>query len=109
VQRANYRDHDDLLDKLAFYLERDAIRERIPAAGRAEAIAKHTYAHRMEKVLKDVQDALSKSTIPLRWVKRSATHQDRGHDGTRIDPSAAGIGGQERLNGSSHAVPGGLA
>ena len=44
VHLATYRDHEDLLDKLAFYLEREAIRERIAAAGRAEAIAKHTYA-----------------------------------------------------------------
>ena len=44
VHLATYRDAEDLLDKLAFYLEREAIRERIAAAGRAEAIAKHTYS-----------------------------------------------------------------
>ena len=108
VHVATYRDHQDLLDKLAFYFEREAIRERIAAAGRAEAIAKHTYAHRMEKVLKDVQDALSKSVVPVGWVQRSATHQDRGEDRTRIEPSAAGVGGQKHLNGDPLALPGGL-
>ena len=60
VHLATYRDGDDLLDKLAFYLERESLRERIAAAGRAEAIAKHTYAHRMETILRRAEEALSK-------------------------------------------------
>jgi len=63
VHLATYREPQDLLDKLAFYLDREAIRERIAAAGRAEAIAKHTYAHRMEKLLKDVEAALSRTVV----------------------------------------------
>ncbi len=108
VHLAVYRDHEDLLDKLAFYLEREVVRERIAAAGRAEAIAKHTYGHRMEKALKGVEDALSKSTISVGSVERSATHQERGDDRTRIDPTAADAGGQKHWNGSSRALPGGL-
>jgi 2-polyprenyl-3-methyl-5-hydroxy-6-metoxy-1,4-benzoquinol methylase len=76
VHLATYRDPEDLLDKLAFYLEREAIRERIAAAGRAEAIAKHTYAHRMEKVLTDARGALSKASTAVRWVERGATQQE---------------------------------
>ena len=63
VHLATYRDHEDLLDKLAFYLEREAIRERISAAGRAEAIAKHTYAHRMEAILRRAEDVLSRTIV----------------------------------------------
>ena len=71
VQLATYRDHEDLLDKLAFYLEREAVRERIAAAGRAEAIAKHTYAHRMEKVLKEAQDGAVEERRPRGGGERS--------------------------------------
>ena len=63
VHLATYRDGDDLLDKLAFYLEREALRERIAAAGRAEAIAKHTYAHRMETILRRAEEALSTASM----------------------------------------------
>ena len=48
VHLATYRDADELLDKVRFYLAREESRERIAAAGRAEALAKHTYRHRME-------------------------------------------------------------
>ncbi len=52
VHLAAYRGPEDLLDKLSFYLDREEIRERIAAAGRAEAVAKHTYRHRMELLLR---------------------------------------------------------
>jgi len=51
VHLATYRDADELLDKAAYYLKHGVLRERIAAAGRAEALAKHTYRHRMETVL----------------------------------------------------------
>ena len=38
VHLATYREAEDLLDKLAFYLGRESLREQIAAAGRAEAI-----------------------------------------------------------------------
>ncbi len=65
VQLATYRDGDDLVDKLAFYLEREALRERIAAAGLAEVIAKHTYAHRMETILRRAEEALSNRTVAV--------------------------------------------
>ena len=63
VHLATYREPQDLLDKLAFYLDRESTRERIAAAGRAEAVAKHTYAHRMAQVLRDVESALSRTVV----------------------------------------------
>src|SRR5579884_1623326 len=48
---ATYREPEELLDKVAFYLAHEESRERIAAAGRAEAVAKHTYRHRMEEML----------------------------------------------------------
>ncbi len=65
VQLATFRDGDDLVDKLAFYLEREALRERIAAAGLAETIAKHTYAHRMETILRRAEEALSNRTVAV--------------------------------------------
>lgn len=61
VHLATYRDGEELLDKLRFYLTREAIRERMAAAGRAEVLAKHTYAHRMQHILSAAGQALAKS------------------------------------------------
>ena len=46
-----YGDDEELLDKIRFYLKNEAARERIAAAGQQEVIAKHTYRHRMERIL----------------------------------------------------------
>jgi GT2 family glycosyltransferase/2-polyprenyl-3-methyl-5-hydroxy-6-metoxy-1,4-benzoquinol methylase len=46
-----YGDDEELLDKICFYLKNDAARERITAAGEQEVVAKHTYKHRMERIL----------------------------------------------------------
>jgi spore maturation protein CgeB len=51
VHLETYRDADELVDKIAYYLEHEETRERIAAAGRQEVLAKHTYRHRMEMVL----------------------------------------------------------
>jgi O-antigen biosynthesis protein len=72
VHLATYREAEDLLDKLAFYLEREDVRERIAAAGRTEVIEKHTYRHRMERVLREVEESLGQVTVG--WVKPT----DRG-------------------------------
>ena len=71
VHLATYREPEDLLDKLAYYLERDKVRERIAAAGRAEAIEKHTYRHRMERLLREVEAAGAQVTV--------GGHADNGH------------------------------
>ncbi len=54
VHPATYRDADELLDKAAYYLKQEAVRERVAAAGRAEAVAKHTYRHRMQAMLEQI-------------------------------------------------------
>ncbi|HEX4613842.1 MAG TPA: glycosyltransferase, partial [Urbifossiella sp.] len=51
VHLATYRDPDELLDKLAFYLARPEPRSRVEAVGRREAAERHTYRHRMEAIL----------------------------------------------------------
>jgi spore maturation protein CgeB len=60
VHLATYRDAEELFDKAAYYLEHEATRERIAAAGRAEAVARHTYRHRMERLLRETEAALGR-------------------------------------------------
>jgi hypothetical protein len=40
-----------MLERIAFYLARPELREKIAAAGMPEVLAKHTYRHRMEQLL----------------------------------------------------------
>ena len=56
---ATYASDEELMDKLRFYLRNKAARERIAAAGRAEVLARHTYRHRMARVL----DAVSAGSV----------------------------------------------
>jgi 2-polyprenyl-3-methyl-5-hydroxy-6-metoxy-1,4-benzoquinol methylase len=53
VHLATYASAEELLDKIRYYLAHEGERERIAAAGRAEAIARHTYRQRMERLLND--------------------------------------------------------
>jgi GT2 family glycosyltransferase/tetratricopeptide (TPR) repeat protein/2-polyprenyl-3-methyl-5-hydroxy-6-metoxy-1,4-benzoquinol methylase len=62
VHLVTYRDAAELLDKAAFYLREEAIRERIAAAGREHARARHTYRHRMETLLAAIEKAQSQTT-----------------------------------------------
>jgi 2-polyprenyl-3-methyl-5-hydroxy-6-metoxy-1,4-benzoquinol methylase len=54
VHLATYQGTEEMLDKTAYYLEHDSVRERIAAAGMAEVVAKHTYRHRMNALLEQV-------------------------------------------------------
>jgi hypothetical protein len=46
-----YSSDEELLDKIRFYLKNGAARERIAAAGQEAAISKHTYRHRMQRIM----------------------------------------------------------
>jgi 2-polyprenyl-3-methyl-5-hydroxy-6-metoxy-1,4-benzoquinol methylase len=52
-----YTGAEDLVDRAAYYLAHEEARERIAAAGRAEALARHTYRQRMERLLGEVDRA----------------------------------------------------
>lgn len=52
-----YTDPDDLREKVAHYLAHDDARARIAAAGRAHALAHHTYRQRMARLLELIDDA----------------------------------------------------
>jgi O-antigen biosynthesis protein len=65
VHLAVYRESDDLLDKIAFYLARESLREKIAAAGRAESLEKHTYYHRMQQLLMNAEGVMATVAVPL--------------------------------------------
>lgn len=65
VHLATYGGPEELLDKLRFYLARENTREAIAAAGRAFALDRHTYQHRMAALLGYVEQKLATTTVPV--------------------------------------------
>jgi len=55
VELVTYADTDDLLEKVAYYLEHDVERERIAASGLQAVMRRHTYLHRMQTILQTVE------------------------------------------------------
>lgn len=51
-----YRDRDHLRELVRYYLAHDDERRQIADAGRAHALAHHTYDHRMARLIEWVQD-----------------------------------------------------
>lgn len=64
VHLATYRDTEELLDKLRYYLQRPAVRQRIAEAGRQEAYEKHTYRQRMQTILETVAAGRTSCHVP---------------------------------------------
>ena len=63
VHLATYREPEELLDKAVYYLEHEATRERIADAGMGEAVARHTYRHRMQSILDQVGGAARRGVV----------------------------------------------
>jgi FkbM family methyltransferase len=62
VHLATYQDAEELLYKATYYLGHEAEREKVAAAGRAEVLARHTYLHRMQTLLEEVERGLARPT-----------------------------------------------
>jgi hypothetical protein len=73
VHLATYRSADELLDKIEFYLARQEVRERIAAAGRQAVLARHTYRHRMERLLQEIESRLAERPRPVSASASPAT------------------------------------
>jgi GT2 family glycosyltransferase/2-polyprenyl-3-methyl-5-hydroxy-6-metoxy-1,4-benzoquinol methylase len=69
---ATYQTEEELLDKLRYYLGHESIRERIAAAGRQEAMTRHTYALRMERILATAAEFQSRAQVPVSATTSSA-------------------------------------
>ncbi|WP_422927502.1 glycosyltransferase family protein [Singulisphaera sp. PoT] len=68
IHLATYGGEEELIDKVAYYLAHEAAREKVAAAGRALAFAKHTYRLRMELVLGRAEELASSARVgPARW------------------------------------------
>ena len=65
VHLATYREPGEMLEVIAYYLAHDDEREAIAAAGRAEAVGRHTYRHRMERLLAEAERRLGRSVVGL--------------------------------------------
>jgi 2-polyprenyl-3-methyl-5-hydroxy-6-metoxy-1,4-benzoquinol methylase len=65
IHLATYRDAEEMLDKARYYLAHENIRERIATAGMAEATSKHTYSHRMQKLLGQSDSHLARTAVSV--------------------------------------------
>jgi GT2 family glycosyltransferase/tetratricopeptide (TPR) repeat protein/2-polyprenyl-3-methyl-5-hydroxy-6-metoxy-1,4-benzoquinol methylase len=90
VHLATYQGPEELLEKLDYYLRREEVRDSIAAAGRSEALHKHTYRHRMERLLREVEHALARKVVPI------AVQPQWGHGSTQ-DPFYFGYARPEIL------------
>jgi len=52
-----YDNKDDLLEKIDYYLHHESEREEIATTGHKEVLAKHTYEHRAEQMIKQIQNS----------------------------------------------------
>lgn len=59
-----FADERDLLDKLERYLGDDTARERIAERGQAEVVSRHTYLHRMTRLLRLIERGIAGDEIP---------------------------------------------
>lgn len=57
-----YRSPGELLEKTAYYLAHDAERQRIARAGWERVLGQHTYLHRMQQLLRTVEQSASSLT-----------------------------------------------
>jgi GT2 family glycosyltransferase/tetratricopeptide (TPR) repeat protein/2-polyprenyl-3-methyl-5-hydroxy-6-metoxy-1,4-benzoquinol methylase len=76
IHLETYTCAEDLLDKIGYYLARDDLRDRIGSAGREEAVARHTYRHRMEEILLAAQRSSRRHRVPTELPPRKQTRAD---------------------------------
>ncbi len=69
VHLVTYREPGEMLEKMRYYLRHADPREAIAiaAAGRAEALAHHTYRHRMERLLIEAETRLGRRSASVAW------------------------------------------
>lgn len=77
VHLATYRSEEELVDKARFYLRNETSRETIAAAGRAVVHAKHTYRHRMARILELAEKSRKPISVSPGTERRPAPPQPR--------------------------------
>ena len=80
---ATYRDAGEMLEKVHHYLKHADRREEIAAAGRAEALARHTYRHRMQRLLAECEAGLARRVVAVGDVGSNGLHGNGAVEGGR--------------------------
>lgn len=62
---ATYHSPEELLDKARYYLAHDSERSRLAQAGRHEVLTKHTYRHRAEIILRELERSVSRKQVAM--------------------------------------------
>jgi glycosyltransferase involved in cell wall biosynthesis len=112
VHAVMYREPHELRDKIRYYLAHEEERETIAAAGRAEALAKHTYRHRMERLLEQVAGSGRRAvggatTKPAGDDRHAPAHGSVDGAGPTASPepvAATGLGREANVPGLSSII-----
>ncbi|MCC7421115.1 MAG: methyltransferase domain-containing protein [Planctomycetaceae bacterium] len=70
-----YQDESELLERIDWYLRHGRERERVAAEGRREAVARHTYRHRVESILAEAEKQ-KRTTVA---VSTTSSEKDRSY------------------------------
>jgi glycosyltransferase involved in cell wall biosynthesis len=89
VHLATYRQPGELLEVIAYYLAHPDEREAIAAAGRAEALRRHTYRHRMERLLTEAERRAGRTGMTHHIAHRG--HREEEPDRLNRPPAAPGL------------------
>jgi GT2 family glycosyltransferase/tetratricopeptide (TPR) repeat protein/2-polyprenyl-3-methyl-5-hydroxy-6-metoxy-1,4-benzoquinol methylase len=76
VHLATYRDAEELLEKIGYYLAHENERELIAAAGRRLAVERHSYACRMQTLLAAVERHCSSSAVSVEQALEDRTRDE---------------------------------
>lgn len=72
-----YKDDDDLLNQITYYLEHPDERTRIAQAGHQRTWSQHTYTHRVQKILETLTAPTCKLLAPMRNANSNARRAAR--------------------------------
>jgi GT2 family glycosyltransferase/SAM-dependent methyltransferase len=91
VHLSTYQNADELLAKIAHYLDNEAEREHIARAGREAVLAEHTYAHRMKEILSAVSISTPRSGHSSDDVMGHAAWPPAAAVSTRASPPSGDV------------------
>jgi GT2 family glycosyltransferase/SAM-dependent methyltransferase len=77
IHLATYRDADEMLDKIEFYLKHSDARAKVETAGMREVVENHTYRHRMATILAAAEKL--PTTVPVASPNPVPTAYDPGY------------------------------
>ncbi len=77
TELVTYKDDQDLLKKIDYYLAHEEERAAIAAGGRARTMSEHTYAHRAAALVKIVSATPAGSGAPMRSASQEAVRRAR--------------------------------